>query len=1092
MNNDQGLSKLFSVLLLVAAATLGWIGLKNPGVSRVADNRTSAQIPADEQDVIARLWEDPLQAVQAELSKPDRGKSATTNQGDASLKHTVEAMKRAVTDKAGTKKLCLLVVPIPDTPFPDDLETRLRLRYSVQMALAAENLAPDNRNALGYFKLPPPPNTNPPESEMYVPYEWFIPRRKTATNVVLVLWLPEGRLSRAPLDLLKQLQDLLIPSELPPSLGAYPYVFVIGPRSSDTLKKMVPDADMPGRQDNFTLINKLSIFSPQATTPDPLIGLAPQMKWPKARDDFARKLHKALTGSTNGFGATNSWRYFHNFIAPDDQLTDLLVAELALRGVNLAMDSKDTTEDKILILAEADTQYGRSLPLALQASLHNYRTEAIHYSTRCPDSWSLTPRQIKLYGEQPPDDSQLLIHRYLRGLDQQKGHEGNAKATVRSGAKSPEEALAEVLSKQGAMSLGESQLDYVDRLAEDFQRGTNTGKIKAVGVLGGDLYDKLILLRSLRSKFPAAVFFTTDLDARMWHSDHLLFTRNMVVASAYGVNVVGRNDDEARQKADAPKIPPFRDGYQVAVFNACQAALRKAADPVTIIAPRLQPSIYELGRNGPVELKPLTDDSPAERNGMLKETWKATMNPVMPKLTSGQRMGLSLSLAGGLLTLGLLMATPASRTWGKTHPRIIGCVAASLILLCWFCVAILHFTELPGGERWAWNQGTSIWPTELMRLLIICSVFTTFIWAWQHYVKARERLIGGFFPEDKIQLAAITRSGVRLSWWYKLWSWLEELFSNSFAALQSNNAANLFQTYVNKARLKCRALRVSLATAAYMLLAFGLVFLVDGGMPDRLHIRGEVAQHWDKFLLICSIICFLSLVFYVLDAVLISAELLYSLSDPKTKTAWPKKLVTQAQDRFGVQEEDLPGYLDVQFAAEKSEETGKLILIPFIIQFLFILSRNSYFDNWTWPGTLVAIFVCNILLACTGWMILRRCAKNIRLEAMKKLKDSLDETSRNLRKMPAERKETTPWHALSRVFVQWARKGSAEPDEPRAETTNSKDRHDGLLKMQKLIEEEHRGAYAHFFQDPALFAVLLPSGVFGILAVLVRALFGGM
>ena len=52
-----------------------------------------------------------------------------------------------------------------------------------------------------------------------------------------------------------------------------------------------------------------------------------------------------------------------------------------------------------------------------------------------------------------------------------------------------------------------------------------------------------------------------------------------------------------------------------------------------------------------------------------------------------------------------------------------------------------------------------------------------------------------------------------------------------------------------------------------------------------------------------------------------------------------------------------------------------------------------------------------------------------------------------------------------------------------------KHRHDGLLKMQKQIEEERRGAYAKFFQDPALAAMLLPSGIFGILTVLFRALF---
>ena len=105
---------------------------------------------------------------------------------------------------------------------------------------------------------------------------------------------------------------------------------------------------------------------------------------------------------------------------------------------------------------------------------------------------------------------------------------------------------------------------------------------------------------------------------------------------------------------------------------------------------------------------------------------------------------------------------------------------------------------------------------------------------------------------------------------------------------------------------------------------------------------------------------------------------------------------------------------------------------------------------------------------------------------------SLEDASRELRKIQAAPKETTSWRDLVPVFLQWPRKGSAESDERRAATAKSKDRHESLLKIQKLIEDERRGAYALFFQDPAFFAVLLPSSLFGILAVLIRTLFGGM
>ena len=51
------------------------------------------------------------------------------------------------------------------------------------------------------------------------------------------------------------------------------------------------------------------------------------------------------------------------------------------------------------------------------------------------------------------------------------------------------------------MPLDESQLEYVDRFAGELQGDSDTGKIKAVGIRGGDLYNELILLRSLRDRF---------------------------------------------------------------------------------------------------------------------------------------------------------------------------------------------------------------------------------------------------------------------------------------------------------------------------------------------------------------------------------------------------------------------------------------------------------------------------------------------------------------------------------------------------------------------------------------------------------------
>lgn len=101
--------------------------------------------------------------------------------------------------------------------------------------------------------------------------------------------------------------------------------------------------------------------------------------------------------------------------------------------------------------------------------------------------------------------------------------------------------------------------------------------------------------RALRPRFPAAVYFTTDLDARLLHAEEWASARNLVVASGYGL----RLNDWLQQE-----IPPFRDSYQTSYFLSVQAALLndgdldKAMNKLASSTPR----IFEIGRSQPVDL----------------------------------------------------------------------------------------------------------------------------------------------------------------------------------------------------------------------------------------------------------------------------------------------------------------------------------------------------------------------------------------------------------------------------------------------------------------------------------------------------------
>lgn len=107
----------------------------------------------------------------------------------------------------------------------------------------------------------------------------------------------------------------------------------------------------------------------------------------------------------------------------------------------------------------------------------------------------------------------------------------------------------------------------------------------------------------------------------------------------------------------------------------------------------------------------------------------------------------------------------------------------------------------------------------------------------------------------------------------------------------------------------------------------------------------------------------------------------------------------------------------------------------------------------------MAILTCNVVLAATSWWLLRRAAAKVKREALKKLEANLLTAELNIAN-----------GTLGPVISQ-ARKV-------------------GLLAIKTRIENESRGAYSKWIQDPALLAMLIPTGLLGVLTVLLQALFG--
>jgi hypothetical protein len=151
---------------------------------------------------------------------------------------------------------------------------------------------------------------------------------------------------------------------------------------------------------------------------------------------------------------------------------------------------------------------------------------------------------------------------------------------------------------------GDYQFDYLTRLAgrmealETLLERSGNGRIAAIGIVGADVYDKLLILKALRDRFPQALFFTTELDARLWHPDELAHSRNLIVASGFGLEL-RRNLME--------RGAPFRDGLHTGLHAAMLHALSlDESDPIRLarkgIHAVIKPRVFEVGRNGPVDM----------------------------------------------------------------------------------------------------------------------------------------------------------------------------------------------------------------------------------------------------------------------------------------------------------------------------------------------------------------------------------------------------------------------------------------------------------------------------------------------------------
>ncbi len=438
--------------------------------------------------------------------------------------------------------------------------------------------------------------------QLRVRFEWYRPRvfhpgNEGGTNnpYVLVLWLDDASFEDAPLLRLPLfLAPLVFPTndltqwwELPPTNTPVP-VQLLGPRSSTTLRAMLPGqfgSTEPAAKTGSNLLGQASNVLRCITVNSATASAMDEVLVTNAE---ARRPRQAVQGHL----VTKGFRQAHFFNATDAELAAQVFDELALRNVELT-----NRQDHLVLISEWDTFYGRMLSLTYAAELavrQRQVTNRIEFVTKYRDNALLFP-------------SNLHSFVYLRGLDGQTvGDAKDAEARKADGAARDRVASFEDVFRwrpQSNKAEGPTQLDYLSRLGDHLVElesqldQSGNGRIKAVGIVGSDVYDTLVILQALRKRFPHALFFTTDLDARFCHPDEMEHCRNLIVVSGYGLALNPRLQQS---------VPPFRDSAQTAQFAATLALLARTNLSVSGEFPVRR---YEIGNQTVVDLSVVPTDA---------------------------------------------------------------------------------------------------------------------------------------------------------------------------------------------------------------------------------------------------------------------------------------------------------------------------------------------------------------------------------------------------------------------------------------------------------------------------------------------------
>lgn len=941
------------ILLATTSAFLARMSLESERPPPSGQGVSTAVI----QDRDARLWQDPFAVATEESGPPTcwqidsasppplfRLQPCLPADGRSSGRN-LAWLKELIAARRGQVHVVYALVPGGTWVGAD--EYRRRRRYAVLSGANLEGYIPEDPEHLGYVEEAITAGLDArADWRARLPFEWL--SRGDGSGHVLLLWVDEETLGQqvasgaqpAAAFPLTRLMSLVNALAFHSAGQAQQSHTVIGPYSSTFLRAAVVDPNLEAAAQGLAAVG-VQWFSPSATYPD-------------------RLLVARVGGEEKTLG--DILPAFQRLIVSDDGMAEALAEEI--RGRNVRSD------EAVALVGLWDTAYSRRLRNLIEKHI----------------------RLVYAPGEAPA----VVTASYLRGVDgrlpgnapgNDKGSNQDAKPAER--VERPE---------------GDAQVDYLRRLALDLERRWH-GKgrrIAAIGVIGDDYHDKVLALRALRASFPGAFFFTTDLDAAMLHPADNKVTRNLVVASGYGLTL------RPELQGD---IPPFRYGYQSAAFLATRVAL---GDGTRFALPQseternclLRPQLFEIGYTQAVRLAGGRVEGPCDVAAPYLDPHPCAPRP--PGWIEALKPPAAVLLAGLLLGIAGVAHRPHLRAWVLS---LLGAAALSAGV-----VALLNH-EPHLREPFGLLQGISFWPSQLLRLLAI-------VVAVGLLLKGRRLLRKGFAtveaeyprlaapgpgsdqpPGDRTFLAAVHRfrrcsetsaGGAPFADVPRLW----RTYRRAEAEPEETGARDP-RTGKDEAEggqagaddlpfvLACLPSWLAAILFVVLFLLTGVVLrMVLGGSPNT-PTRGEIELYVNKAILFFAVVSFLLLLFHACSE---SFRAVWLARRLQSRDQWPDGLVRRYELKLSPTGVVTPGvrraidhWLDVGLIARVTEPVQRIVFYPFLVLALLILARSPLFDAWSTPGFLLALFSLFIALVVAAAWRLRTTAESLRQRAQQSL-----------------------------------------------------------------------------------------------------------